>query len=198
MRDKPLPSDSVSLRLLKQGDRQGFSKLYGMYWEMLFHYVMRVLHDKEDAMDVVQETFISLWQQRDDLGEVQSLPAYLKAMARYKALKSIRSNLRKHDYLESLLECFAQHEESPEGLMVANELRGIIDKEIEHLPAMMRRVFILSRQENLSYKEIAAKLTISDKTVKKQISNALKILRSKINDPYITPLLLLVVFEGRS
>lgn len=198
MGDKLLLSESVSLLLLRRGDRQAFSKLYDLYWEMLYQYVVRVLHDREEAMDVVQDTFISLWQQRGDLRDVQSLQAYLKAMARYKALKSIQHNIRKHDYLESLLDCFAQHEENPEGLMVAHELRGIIDAEIERLPAMMRKVFVLSRQENLSHKEIASKLIISDKTVKKQISNALKILRAKINDPYITSLLLLTVLEGHS
>ncbi|QNL51072.1 RNA polymerase sigma-70 factor [Olivibacter sp. SDN3] len=196
MGDKSSLSESTSLLLLRQGDRQAFSKLYDLYWEMLYCYVVRVLRDKEDAMDVVQDTFISLWQQRAALGEVQSLQAYLKAMARYKAMKCIRDNIRKHDYLESLLDCFTQHEESPEGLMVAHELRGIIDAEIERLPTMMRKVFILSRRENLSYKEIASKLVISDKTVKKQISNALRILRSKINDPHVTSLLLLLVLEG--
>lgn len=195
MGDKPLHSESASLQLLRQGDRQAFTELYDRYWEMLYRYVVSVLRGRADAMDVVQDTFVALWQQRDTLDGVGSLPAYLKAMARYKALKSIRTHIREHDYLESLLDFFNQHGESPEDLLVANELRDIIDSEIERLPTMMRQVFILSRQENLSYKEIASKLIISDKTVKKQISNALKILRTKVNDPYITSLWLLAALD---
>ena len=61
------------------------------------------------------------------------------------------------------------------------ELKGIIEREIASLPAKMRAVFEMSRNENLSYKEIAEELCISDKTVKKQINNAIKILRKKIN-----------------
>ncbi len=195
MSDKPQHSESMLLQLLRQGDRQAFAELYDRYWEMLYRYVVSVLRGRADAMDVVQDTFVALWQQRDTLGNVGSLPAYLKAMARYKAFKSIRIHLREHDFLESLLDFFNQPEESPEALLVADELRDIIDSEIERLPAMMRQVFILSRHEHLTYKEIASKLIISDKTVKKQISNALKILRTKIDDPYITSVWLLLMLD---
>ncbi len=195
MSHKSQHSESVSLQLLRQGDRQAFAELYDRYWEMLYRYVASVLRGRADAMDVVQDTFVALWQQRDTLDGVGSLSAYLKAMARYKALKSIRTHIREHDYLESLLDFFNRHEESPETLMVVDELRAVIDSEIERLPAMMRQVFIMSREENLSHKEIASKLIISDKTVKKQISNALKILRAKINASYITSFWVLLILE---
>ncbi len=189
-------SDNISPHQLACGNEAVFSKIYNLYWEDLYGYIIRVLQDKEDAMDVIQETFISLWQQRDTLTGVQSLKSYLFAIARYKALKCIRSNIQKHDYLTSLLDFFMRQEESPEELMIARELRGIIDAQIERLPPKMREVFILSRQKNLSYKEIAASLNISDKTVKKQINNSLKLLRLKLGTHrYLPALYLLVVLK---
>lgn len=188
-------SDSISPHQLANGDEALFSKLYNLYWEMLYRYVVHVLQDKEDAMDVVQDTFITIWQQRDDLTKVQSLKGYLYAIARYKALKCIRNNIKKHDYFESLMDFFTLHEESPEDMMIADELQGIIDAQIELLPPKMREVFVLSRQNNLSYKEIAALLNISDKTVKKQISNSLKLIRLKIGAHNFPTLYLLVVLK---
>src|SRR5690606_17291029 len=78
----------------------------------------------------------------------------------------------------------------------ARALSSLIDAEIEKLPEKMRQVFVLSRKENLSYKEIAERLKISDQTVKKQISNSLKYLRLKIDDEYIPSLLLLLVVDS--
>lgn len=187
--------DAWFIQALEKGDQKAFSTLYDRYWEAIFGYVARVLQDKEDAMDVVQDTFITLWQQRDGFDEIQSLSAYLYAIARYKALRYIRLNIQKRDYLASLLDFFTRHGESPEELQTANELQEMINTEIENLPPKMREVFILSRQENLSYKEIAAKLNISDKTVKKQISNSLKLLRIKLDDQYPSALSLFIFLK---
>lgn len=195
MRNKPLLSESISSRQLAHGDETLFSKLYNLYWEMLYGYVIRVLQDKEDTMDVVQETFISVWQQRKTLADVGSVKSYLFSIARYKALRHIRLNIQKRDHLPSLLQFFNNYQESPETLLVSEELQQIIDAKVASLPPKMREVFILSREENLSYKEIAERLNISDKTVKKQISNSLKILRLETKDGCASLLWLLLLLR---
>src|SRR5690606_30515825 len=156
--------------------------------EKLFVFVVKVLRDQDEAIDIVQETFIALWEQRAQLDDVGSLNAYLFAIARYKTMQYIRRNNNREDYLESLTAFLTRHEQNPEELMMLTELQKQIDDEVQQFPAKMRAVFTLSRHENLSYKEIAAKLNISDKTVKKQINNSLRLLRLKINDQYL-PLL---------
>jgi len=186
--------DKQFTQLLKNGDdRAAFGLLYDQYWEKLFLFVVKVLRDQDDAIDIVQETFIALWEQRIQLDDVTSLRAYLFAIARYKTMQYIRRYARHDDNLESLTAFLSRHEQNPEELMMQTELQKQIDEQVQQFPAKMRTVFMLSRQENLSHREIAAKLNISDKTVKKQISNSLKLLRLKINDQYFSLLSILLL-----
>lgn len=191
-----ITEDSLVAQLLKEGNESAFSSLYDALWEPLFGYVMRTLRDTEDALDVTQETFISVWQQRDALEGVQSIKSYIFSIARYKALRHIRLNIQKRDYLSSLLQFFHEYGESPEELLITEELQHVIDTEVAQLPPKMREVFLLSRRENLSYQEIASRLNISDKTVKKQISNSLKILRLKLDEGHFSALLILLFLKG--
>lgn len=174
--------DTMVAQLLRQGDEKAFSLLYEALWESLFDYVSRILHDREDTMDIVQETFIDLWQQRNDLTNVNSPKSYIFSIARHKALRHIRLNIKKRNYLTSLIEFFDDYEKSAESQVFTTELQSIIDAEVANLPKKMREIFVLSREKNLSHKEIAKQLNISDKTVKKQINYSLKILRLKLSN----------------
>jgi RNA polymerase sigma-70 factor (family 1) len=182
------PDDQL-LILLKEDDKGAFDLIYNRYWEQLFLYVAKVVADKDDAKDIVQEVFVSLWFRRLDLDYIFSLRAYLFTAARYKGLTYIKDNINKNKYLDSLKLFFDEEGDSSSQQVEANELSMLIDVEVAGLPAKMREVFILSRKENLSHKLISEKLMISDKTVKKQINNVLKHLRLKLADKY--PLLLL-------
>lgn len=188
--------DGVLVQLLKGGDEHAFSSFYDALWEPLFSFVVRAVKDTDDAMDIVQETFISIWQQRNALESVQSVRSYVFSIARYKALRYIRLNIQKRDYLTSLWQFFDMYTESPEELLTADELQHAIDKQVAKLPPKMREVFLLSRDEHLSYKEIAARLNISDKTVKKQINNSLKMLRLKLDKGHLSSLLLALFLGG--
>lgn len=187
--------DAIFIQFLEKGNEKAFSTLYDHYWEALFLYVVRILGEKDDAMDVVQDTLITLWKQRDHMHEVKSLKAYLYSIARYKALRHIRLNIQKRDYLSSLLNFFEEYSESPEEQFISNELQMIINDEVSRLPPKMREVYRLSREQQLSYKEIASLLNISDKTVKKQISNSLKIIRLRIDNGLLSAVLLLLLLK---
>jgi len=173
--------DDFYIRLLKTGDTKAFADFYDALWEPVFNYVMAILQDKDDAIDTVQDTFVSLWQQRERLSEVESIEYYVFSIAKYKALRHIRLNIRKRDYLASLRDVSTAYAESPDDCFSTAELKQLFDEEVDKLPARMKEVFRLSREENLSYKEIAERLHISDKTVKKQINKTLRILRIKLN-----------------
>ena len=173
-------------KLLAEGDdRSAFRLLYDRYWDRLFCYTVKVIGHKDDALDIVQEAFIALWEQRHRITTLQSPDAYLFAIIRYKSLRYIRKNIHRTEYLDSLSDFLTRQDQSPEELLITHELQQLIDTEIQKFPKKMRAVFMLSRQDDLSHKEIAEKLAISDKTVKKQISNSLKLLRLKINNYYL-------------
>jgi RNA polymerase sigma-70 factor (ECF subfamily) len=99
---------------------------------------------------------------------------------RYKVFNLIDRKKVRSNYLSSLEDFIKKNEYSSEYLVRERQMEELIEKEIANLPPKMREVFQLSRKANMSYRDIAEKLNISDNTVKKQMSNALKILRSRL------------------
>lgn len=187
--------DYDQLCLLKGGDEQAFAALYNEYWEALFRFVKRILSDQEEVADVLQETFVTFWELRNNLHRVRSIKAYLFIMARNFAFRRLREHLKRTEVVDRLVVFYGEPLNSSEENLDVKELANLIDAEIDKLPERMREVFLLSRKEHLSYKEIAEKLQISDLTVKKQINNALKSLRLKIDEAYIPYLVLLILID---
>lgn len=176
-------------------DEPLFSEVYDRYWERLFQYVIRILPDADETADVVQETFIAFWELQGKYKKVKSIKAYLFIMARNLAFKRFRERMKQQAEIDRLVYYYGTAETSGEQALDAKELSGLIDDAINMLPEKMRAVFVLSRKEHLSYQEIADRLKISDQTVKKQISNALKHLKLKIDDEYIPYLALVFMID---
>ena len=168
------PNEEKLFSLLCEGDKAAFDQIYNLYWQRLYLYVVKAIRNSEAAEDIVQEIFVSLWLRRTEITEQRILSGYLFAAARFKGINFVQDQLKKGKHISSLMEHFNAAPERVDELMEAKELNSIVNSELEKLPSKMRHVFVLSRREQLSHKEISEKLQISDKTVKKQISNALK------------------------
>lgn len=190
-------SDAELVALLRQDDRLAFTELYNRHWEMLFTSVLKVTKDDEESMDIVQEIFIALWLKRTELGNIQSISGYLYKAVRNRGLMYIRANIVRNNYLSSLNQHLDEVRDTLGEQQAAKELEMILQQELDRLPAKMREVFILSRQQHLSHKEIAQRLNISDKTVKKQINNALKHFKDKLEDNSITSIALITLLIFR-
>jgi RNA polymerase sigma-70 factor (family 1) len=177
-------------------DRAAFTSLYRRYWETLFVTTVKVIGSKEDAADIVQEVFISLWNRRQDLSLTSTLAAYLHTSVKYQAIHYIEKNITRRNYLKTLgdLEA-ASPAPSAEVLLQAKELGELIRSVISNMPPKMREVYHLSRQEHLSHKEIAARLGISEETVKKHIQHALQLLKKALAESHLAvPALLMTLF----
>ena len=175
-------SDVELAYLLKGGDYAAFTEIYNRKCEPLLSYVSRITgNDLEEAQDILQEVFISLWT-RHELIATDNIQAWLYGAARRNALFHLRTAKVRDKYIASLADYFTEVSSPPDEEIEVKELAKLIDSELDRLPEKMREIFILSRKENLSYKEIALKLGISDKTVKKQISNVLKIFRNRLDN----------------
>ena len=181
-------ADDVLLDLLKENSKEAFDVIYVRYWERLYFYLVKAIKDTEEAEDILQEVFVSLWKRRSNLDSIESLSAYLFSCVRYSGFRYIRNEIKKNDFRKSWSFLFREEDNLSEMQLAANELSRLLNKEIDNLPVKMREVFILSRKDELSYKEIAYKLNISDKTVKKQVSNALKYLHLKLSGKVLLPL----------
>ena len=170
-------SESELIALMKQGRREGFNEIYERYWLKLYIAAVKRLKSKDDAKDIVQDFFISFWMKRDSLTISSSLSSYLFAAIKYKVINQIQSNIVKRNYLNSLNESLTDYDNSTNETLSKNDLEVFIDLKVAHLSPKVKEVFELSRKENLSINEIAAKLHTSDQTVKNQLSKALKILK---------------------
>jgi RNA polymerase sigma-70 factor (family 1) len=176
-----LYSDENLLHLMAGNDQAAFTSLYRRHWEPLFITTVKVIGSKEDAADIVQEVFISLWNRRQELVLNSTLAAYLHASVKYKAINYIEKNITRRNYLKTLgdLEA-ASSPPSAEALLQIKDMQELIQTVLSNMPPKMREVYRLSRQEHLSHKEIAVRLGISEETVKKHIQHALQLLKAAL------------------
>src|SRR3546814_147495 len=166
--------------LLVEGERVAYTELDNRYKKRVYVHAYRILQDREEAKDVVQELFTVLWTRRETLNYSNGFAGYVYSAARNKVLDRIARKKVASSYFESLRNFEPFSERGADTSLEEKELAETIEKEISALPVKMREIFRMSRNDLLSHKEIAEQLVISDKTVKKQVSNALKILRLKL------------------
>ncbi len=173
-----LLADDVLADLVRQEDRQAYAEVYRRYWAVLHRFCQRMLRDEEQATDTVQDVFAHLWEHAAQLDLKLSLHSYLYGAARNQIIRHIRHERVKAQYLHQLV--FDESELLADERLRVAELERLVEREVENLPPKMREVFELSRKAYLTHKEIAARLNISEGTVKKQVSNALRLLRAKL------------------
>lgn len=173
-------SDSELSYLLTQDDEQAFTEIYHRFYGLLFIHASKRLNDDEEAKDAVQQLFESLWQKRAQVQADGNLSAYLYTAIRHRILDIFSHQEVENKYVDSLQSFIDQEQEFTDYRVREKQMKALIEKEIDSLPPKMREIFLLSRMENKSHKEIAAQLGISELTVKTQVKKALKILRSKL------------------
>lgn len=172
-------TDLQLLSLLRQGNNDAFTEIYDRYWGMLYRHARKVLYNDDEVNDIIQEIFLTLWSKGQDIELKGSLSSYLYAAVRNRIFNYLDHGKVKEKYISSLGAFLTKGEYTTDNLVRENELAALIEKEIASLPAKMREVFMLSRNENLSIKEIGEQLGIAESTVKNQVSKALKILKVK-------------------
>lgn len=177
-------SDEQLFSKVKKGDNGAFTALYERFFPILLIHALHKLQNSQDAKDIVQETFLALYQKKDGIDIQKNFSGYIYQVLKNKILnfiskQNVRANYQEQIEQESVFDVSEQND--VDSYVFENELKKQIEEGIDLLPEKMRQVFEMSRFEQLSHKEIANQLNISDKTVKRQIVNALKIIRSKIH-----------------
>lgn len=172
-------NDRELVSFLKEGDGQAFSEIYDRYWAVLYRHARQMTKNDELAKDVVQDVFVSLWDKGAEINFSFSLSAYLYATTRNKIINLYDKEKVKSRYIESLSSFISDGENVTDHRLRERLLSERIEQEVSKLPRKMKEIFEMSRKANMSCKEIASNLDLSDKTVKRQISNAIKILRLK-------------------
>ena len=173
-------SDQELIQLVHCADEGAFNVLYERYAPLLYIYARKMTSRSQDADDIIQDVFLSIWN-RKNIEIRTSLASYLYTAVRYRLFDLIdRESVRK-DHIQSLQAYIEKDACITDHYIREKELAAQIEKEINKLPPKMRQIFLMSREQNQSHREIAQQLQLSDKTIKKQISNALKILKVRLS-----------------
>lgn len=188
-------SERELLLLLKERNHVAFTEIYNRYSLPVLYQLNQMLREKESARDLLQDIFVALWNKPENLHPDGNLKAYLYVAARNRVFDLIEKGKVKNDYLSAVAQYATEVSLVTLNELDERELCRVIQKEIDALPPKMKEVFELSRKENLSHLEIAGKLGISDKTVKKQINKALHVLRGKVGPYTTTGLIVISVYQ---
>ena len=164
--------------LIQKGDIKAFDEFYKDNWRPLYHMAYRSTGSVDDAKDLVQNVFISFWNNKENIEVSRFHISYL-----FTSLKNGITNLyKKAEVRRSHSEETVEHDAvyTVEDDYLAKELAQILKNRVTLLPDKMQRVFVLSRYQHLSVSEISQSLNIAPRTVKNQLSTALKILRAAV------------------
>ena len=181
MNDSELSSVSdehLLSRICNDDDRKAFAVLYDRYWEMLIHSCYKRLKCLATSEEIVQEIFVDLFVRRNELQLNSSLEAYLKTAVKYKIYNHYRSQQIHQSYLDRELNVQNIHSPAPDEAFQKKELHALIMAATAQMPEKCKEVFMLSRYQHLSHKDISDQLGISVSTVKKHITKATNILRA--------------------
>ncbi|HEY9195484.1 MAG TPA: RNA polymerase sigma-70 factor [Mucilaginibacter sp.] len=172
-------TDEDLIEMIRENDLGAFERIYNKYWSKLYLSAYNVLRDRQVCEDVTQEVLVNLWMKRSNL-RLTSLNAYLYTSVRYQVFNVIRSGKVRAGLFNRLEELFSNN--GGEDLLSEKEINRLLDEGVAELPEKCRQIFIMSRKQHLSTKEIAAQLGIAPKTVENQITVALNRLRKTLGD----------------
>ena len=170
-----------SVAAVRAGDRGAFERLFRAAYERLADYALRIVANRDAAEDVVQEVFIAVWNRRESLPEAEKVASYLHRAVRNRALNYLRSQRGTERLIDS-------DDGGPiiapevEDRLVDEELHSVLATALNALSPRSREVFMLSREQHLTYNEIAVTLDISVKTVETLMGRALRSLRAALAD----------------
>ena len=168
---------ALVLRLI-EGDEDALCELYATYKNRLIYFAMRFLKSREYAEDIFQDAFTVVWQGRRFINPDASFSAYLYTIVRNRILNQLR-DLANHDKLrEQILSQAVDYTNNTKETVFANDLRQFIVRALQQLTPRQREIFEMSREQQMSHREIAEALGISVNTVQESISISLRILRT--------------------
>jgi RNA polymerase sigma-70 factor (family 1) len=186
-------SEKEELELLRDASKQSFEALYHRYSGKLYNFVMKISKgDTYIAEELVQRTFIKVWETREYIDSDKSFISYLCTIAKNMLLNEYEHQTVQFIYQEYVKVNTADVDSSTEKEVDKNLLEEYIDKLADKLPPKRREIFILSRKEGLSNKKIAERLHITESTIETQLSKALAFMKSQMQKHY--ELILIILF----
>ncbi|ALL05701.1 hypothetical protein AQ505_09480 [Pedobacter sp. PACM 27299] len=174
-------NDQDLVALLKTDEQVALKCIYDKYWENLYLAAFNIIRDEAQSKDIVQDVLLQMWIRRNDVA-ILTLKSYLFSAVRYKVLTHIKCADNRKVFVEpGELEQLAGSTELSDRLN-EHDINEILEQVVVTLPGRCREIFLLSRKQFLSNKQIGERLGISVKTVENQMTIALKHLRAAMNE----------------
>lgn len=187
-------SEKELIQGLQNGNELAFESIFRSYYARLCNFAYSFLEDKDESEEVVQSTFLTIWEKHDSIDINVSLKSYLYRAVNNSCLNRIKHVKVKTAHKESTMGNVQDFNDDASENLISKELEHQIEVAINSLPPKCEMVFRLSRFENLSYAEIAQQMDISVKTVENHMIKALKVLREELKD-YLPALILLLLLK---
>jgi len=172
-------SDKELIKEISTGNELAFQQLFDRHWKPLYAFVDRLIDDEDQTKDILQNSFMEIWKRKETLFVDDSLMPLLIKIAKNEVITLFRRNKVRLAGDQILISKLHRMEEADDRLIAA-ELKQEIDNELVKMPFNMRQCFRLSKFENKTVKEIALELRLSEQTVKNNISEALRRLRTAL------------------
>ena len=159
-------SDQLLLTKVSEGDEAAFHELVNRYAHILYTFIYRIIDDRQKTEELVQDSFVKIWQTREHLATVQNFRAYLFVVSKNFAIKAAQKALKERQH-------FTEWVRSINNEQVDNEWKfALIDEAILKLPPQQYKVWTMSRRQGMKYNEIARELGLSRESVKKYLGLA--------------------------
>jgi RNA polymerase sigma-70 factor, ECF subfamily len=178
----PAQSETITMGQISLGDLNACEMLFRQYYQMLCNYSLKFVNDPDVAEEIVQDLFYTLWEKRMELQISTSVKSYLFSAVHNRCLKFIEHRNVEQRYRSYYLQHESEIDSEPYDSANVSEMQQIIHQTLDALPERCGKIFRLNRFEGLKYHEIAAKLSISVKTVEANMGRALKMLRKNLKE----------------
>lgn len=192
---KNVKSNTELVKLLKKGDMAAFDAIYNKYCHKLHEFVLMFLKQEEDAEEIVQEVFIKIWESGGKIDVYASFESFLFTIAYNATMSLLRkrvSETKSREYLKSLQQINSA--EQVIGEIQFKELDNKVQSLLQQLTPRQKEIYLLSREDGLTHKEIAQKLNISESTVNNHLVTTIKYLKSHIDSSLAVNILFLCLF----
>lgn len=165
---------------VSKGNQLAFQSLFLHYFPRVKGFICGILQDEKEAEDISQDIFVSIWQNRERLKNIENLNAYLFRIAKNTVFRHIERSLLFKEYQSELLQYTTTDNDTLEEELYAKELEFLISVAVEKMPSQRKAIYKMSRIDGLNNAEIAEQLSISKRTVENHLTLALADIRKVI------------------
>lgn len=175
-------SDLDVIEEMRKGKLQAFRELYVRYSDMIYRHILACVNSSFDADDIFQDFFIKLWEKRESFRVTTNVKAYLLVALRHHILNTIKEQQIRRKYQEASAATTDEADDYTWVKISSNDLKLRLREVVEKFPPRLKTVYILSREQNLSVREIAERLAASEQTVKNQLTEILRRLKNEMKN----------------